>query len=409
MSEPGGTPAGGAPVAAPATGATDGGATATPATGPRRSAPGLTSDRGGMSLSQGVAALRRAAGAPVANGDGAQQQQQQPAPPEPRRRAAPSTPAPANGAADGGQQQQQQPPSPRTAAASPLDAIIAAYLPKDGADPQPQPQHQRQPDAEPQPAPTNAYLQGVPLTVGNEQRHFTMPELQEAVSKAHDYTNKTRALADQARALNERTQTIDQLLPILIPEIERQLQALNGAGAEPDWIALAADPAEYARQNAAWRVHQQQRESEQGRLTQIMQANQQREAQQRAERVRVSHTELVRTLPGWGDAATRNQLVADMRAWGTKAGFPTAELDSIVEARHITTLAKAMAFDRIMESTRTQPLQVPQVRRGGAPTPPAPAAMRSASERFEANPSVKTGVGLLMARRAATRPNGAAR
>ena len=409
MSESGGTPAGGAPAAAPAPGTTDGGATATPATGPRRSAPGLTSDRGGMTLNQGVAALRRAAVAAPANGatDGGQQQQQQPAPTEPRRRAAPSSPAPANGAADGGQQQQQQPPAPRAAPASPLDAIIAGWLPKDGADPQPQ--HQRQPDAEPQPAPTNAYLQGVPLTVGNEQRHFTMPELQEAVSKAHDYTNKTRALADQARALNERTQTIDQLLPILIPEIERQLQALNGANPEPDWIALAADPAEYARQNATWRVRQQQRESEQGRLVQIMQANQQREAQQRAERVRVSHAELVRTLPGWGDAATRNQLVADMRAWGTKAGFPTAELDSIVEARHITTLAKAMAFDRIMESTRTQPLQVPQVRRGGAPTPPAPAAMRSASERFEANPSVKTGVGLLMARRAATRPNGAAR
>ena len=78
----------------------------------------------------------------------------------------------------------------------------------------------------------------MPLTVGNEQRHFTVPELQEAVSKAHDYTNKTRALADQARALNERTQTIDQLLPILIPEIERQLHALNGVDPEPDWIAL---------------------------------------------------------------------------------------------------------------------------------------------------------------------------
>ena len=40
MSDSGGTPAGGAPAAAPAPGTTDGGAAA-PATGPRRSAPGL--------------------------------------------------------------------------------------------------------------------------------------------------------------------------------------------------------------------------------------------------------------------------------------------------------------------------------------------------------------------------------
>jgi hypothetical protein len=406
MSESGGTPAGGAPAAAPASGTTDGGAAPTPATGPRRSAPGLSSDRGGMSLNQGLAALRRTSAAPAATP--ARDAAQPPAPEAaPVRRAAPSQPqARGNGAAVDAGQQQQQPARSAAPSAGVLDAFIASHLP--GADAADQPAPQRQ-GAEPQPAPTNAYLQGVPLQIGSEQRHFSVPELQEAVSKAHDYTNKTRALADQARALNERTQTIDQLLPILIPEIERQLQALNGAGAEPDWIALAADPAEYARQNAAWRVHQQQREAEQGRLAQIVQANQQREAQQRAERVRIGHAELVRTLPGWGDAATRNQLVADMRAWGTKHGFPPAEMDSIVEARHITTMAKAMAFDRIMESTRTNPLQVPQVRRGGAPTPPGPAAIRNATERFEANPNVKTGVGLLMAQRRAARPNGAAR
>jgi len=411
MSDTGGTPAGGAP-AADGGSAASGPAAATPPSGPRRSAPGLTSDRGGMTLSQGVAALRRgAAPSPAPAADGAPQPSPilttEPAPP--RRRAAPSQPQGANGAAaDGGQQQppQQQQPQRQTAPASAIDAVLAALTGADrGAD-----GGQQQQGSEPQPAPTNAYLQGVPLTIEGQQRHFTVPELTDAVSKASDYTRKTQQLAEQARTINERAQTIDQLLPILIPEIERQLQAMDGGGfAEPDWIALSADPAEYARQNAAWRVHQQQREQERGRLTQIMQANQQREAQQRAERVRVSHAELVRTLPGWGDEKTRNQLIGEMRAWGAKNGFPAAELDQIVEARHIRTIAWAMIGQRMAEGARTATLQVPQVRRGGAPAAPAPAAVRNAEERFAATPNVKSGVGLLMARRAAQRGNGAAR
>jgi hypothetical protein len=417
MSDSGG---GGTPTSTPADGgAPQGPAPADPAlrTGPRRSAPGLSSDRGGMTLSQGVAALRRASAAPVApaadqGGDTVQ-------PTAPVRRAAPSQPAPTAPAtrpapfsvgADrqpGQQQQQEQPqrqpaPTRPAADASPLDAIMERFLQPDGADPQP-----RQP-AEMQPAPTNAYLQGVPLKIGNEERHFSVPELTEAVSKASDYTRKTAALAEQARALNERTQTIDQLLPILIPEIERQLAAMTGPETAPDWVALAADPAEYARQHAAWSVRQQQREAEQARLAQIQQANAQRVEQQRMERVRISHAELARTLPGWADAATRTKLVGEMRTWGMQNGYPAAELDSVVEARHITTLAKAMMFDRIMANARTTTLNVPQVRRGATPQPPAPAAIRTANERFEANPTVKTGVGLLMARRHGGRMNGAA-
>jgi len=404
----GGTPAAATPAADGAA-ATPQPADPTLRTGPRRAAPGLSGDRGGMTLTQGIAALRRGAPATPAATPAADGGEAEPtAPPEPRRRAAPTPPPTRQPVVDGQQRQQQQPAPTRTAQpASPLDAIMAAFLPGDGdgADPQPQ----RTTGADPQPAPVNQYIQGVPLTVEGQQRHFTVPELTDAVLKANDYTKKTQALSEQARALAERTQTIDQLLPILIPEIERQLAALNGADAEPDWIALAADPAEYARQNAAWRVRQQQRDGERQRLAQITQANQQREQQLRAERVRISHGELARTLPGWADAKTRDQLVSEMRTWGVQNGFPAAELDQIVEARHITTIAKAMCWDRMVASSRTRPLQVPQVRRGGAPEPPAPQALRTAQERFDANPTHKAGVGLLVAQRRAARANGAAR
>ena len=401
MSDSGG---GGTPTSTPAAatpGPADGSPAApTPAAGPRRAAPGLSTDRGGMSLSQGIAALRRGgtaapaapAATPAAEGDASAAPQRRPA-----TRPAPNTVA-AEPADPGQQQQQQQRQTRQAAPASPLDAVMAAFLPQ--ADGTPQPQR----GAEMQPAPVNAYLQGVPLRIGNEERNFTLPELTEAVGKAHDYTRKTAALAEQQRALNERAQTIDQLLPVLIPEIERQLEALNGGDAEPDWHAIPAP--DHPRIFAEWRTRQRANETERGRLAQIMQANQQRDLQQRAERVRISHERLVRTVPGWSDANTRGQLVAEMRTWGGANGFPSAELDSIVESRHIETLLKAMMFDKIMASTRTNTLTVPQVRRGSAPPPPAPAAIHSAEERFHANPTNKTGVGLLLARRGQGRMNG---
>jgi len=411
MSDTGGTPA--ATPAAPA--GTDG-AAAAPPTGPRRAAPGLSHERSGLSLTQGLAQLRRGAApaAPAAT-PAATAAEATPQPRVPVNRSSPNAAAAAAAAAgDDGppaprQPQQRQPaqPQPQRQAtaepASPLDAIMAHFLPPaDGADPQ----HTGS-EAQPQPAPVNTYLQGVPLTIGNEQRVFSVPELTEAVSKASDYTNKTRQLAEQARAVNERAQTIDQLLPILMPEIERQLAALNGDDNEPDWNTIPPD--QHPQYFAAWRTRQRHVDGERARLAQIQQANAQREAQQRLERVRVSHAQLVRTIPGWGDEKTRTQLVAEMRQYGLENGFPAAELDSIVEARHVETLLWAMIGKRNVAAARTMTLQVPQVRRGGAPPPPGPAAQRSAQERFNANPNTKTGVGLLMANRGWGKSNGAAR
>jgi hypothetical protein len=283
--------------------------------------------------------------------------------------------------------------------ASPLDAIMAAFLPATDGD-----GGERQ--AGPQPAPANTYLQGVPLKIGNEERTFSMPELTEAVSKAADYTSKTRQLAEQTRQLNERAATIDQLLPIMIPEIERQLAALDGgADGEPDWNTIPAT--EHAQHFAAWRTRQRNNETERNRLATIQRANLARQEQQRMERVRMSHAQLVRTVPGWGDEKTRNQLVGEMRKYGLENGFPAEELDSIVEARHIETLLWAMIGKRVMQGARTQTLTVPQVRRGGAPEAPAPAAIRTARENFHANPTHKSGLGLLLAQRGG-RMNGAA-
>ena len=407
MSDAGaGTPAVATPAATPA--ATDGAATPAPAVGPRRAAPGLSHERASISLTQGVAALRRGAAAapatPAATTEAAAPPPQTRAP---ATRQSPNALAAAAAAAGDGSQErppQQQPrqaeprpaPAPRPASplpASPLDALMEAWLPRGEGDAG----QQHEAGAGPQPAPTNTYLQGVPLKIGNEERHYSVPELTEAVSKAADYTQKTRALSEQARQLNERTATIDQLLPILVPEIERQLANLNGDDPEPDWHAVP--PAEYQQRFAEWRTRQRTNESERNRLAALQQAAQRRETEQRMERVRISHAELVRTVPGWGQENTRNQLVSEMRQYGLQNGYPAAELDSIVEARHVKTLLMAMVGERIMAGARTQTLTVPQVRRGGAPPPPAPAALRSAEERFNANPTNKTGLGLLMARR----------
>jgi hypothetical protein len=406
MSDTGG---GGTPTSTPAATATpapagEGTAAApTPGTGPRRAAPGLSSDRSGMTLTQGIAALRRGGGTDAAPTTTATPAAPAAPPRRPATRAAPNTPAAAAGDGQQPTPPQRQAAAPAQERLSPLDTVMASFLPAADGTPPPQQQQQR---TEPQPAPTNAYLQGVPLRIGNEERHFTLPELTEAVGKASDYTRKTAALAEQQRALNERAQTIDQLLPVLIPEIERQLAAMNGSDEEPKWAQVP--PGDYQRVFAEWRERQQNTATERARLTQIMQANQQRETQQRIERVRVSHGQLVRTVPGWGDANTRGQLVAEMRTWGGQHGFPSAELDSIVEARHVETMLKAMMFDRIVANARTTTLNVPQVRRGNAPTPPAPAALNNAEERFNANPTNKTGVGLLLARRGQGRMNGRA-
>jgi hypothetical protein len=317
-----------------------------------------------------------------------------PASPQPSAEARPNGAAAPNGHA-----------APADGAGDPIDSLIRAYQQRaappaapNGADPNPQaaPNGAAAPAGAEPPA-REAPAGPVRLTIDGKAVDFSADQLTAAVRQARDYTNKTKQLADFTRQVNERAEAINRMMPVLVPEIERQIAALDQQlGKQPDWKKLAeTDPAEYQRQDAAW----QEAAAERQRLDSLMQVQQQESEQTRQARLAEGHAQLVKALPGWDDAGTRGRIQSEMIKWGRQQGFPDAELNSIYEPRHVVALFKAMAFDRMMSGVRSDAPIVPNAQGGRAPPPPASVPVADAEQRFSSTPSIRNAVNLLSARR----------
>lgn len=395
---------------------------AEPAPGPRKAAANKV-QQGGMSLTEGLRMLRSQQ-APPAAPQPPQRTDPPPAPanedrPEPTRKPSARTRLAEAAAAAAAGDAPLPTPAPRrapppaaqpTTAANdtasndnPLDAIMSAFGGQAAAEPPAAP-------AEPQmqPAPTNAYLAPIALNIGGRTQEFTHEQLSDFVSKGVDYTAKTQSLGEVSRHIQQQQAMIAELLPVLVPEVERQLAILNGQTEQPpDWSGLAAnDPAEYVRQDALWKANQATRAQEKARLEHIRSAAAAEDARQRSAKMQQSHVELIKTIPGWDKQATRQRIQAEMMQWGKKEGFPEQELNSVIEARHVRTMLKAMMFDRMVSGAATRAPVVPTVQRGNAPAVNAPAAVRDAQRRFESRSTLNNGVKFLAAQRAAQRRNG---
>lgn len=296
------------------------------------------------------------------------------------------------GEAPNGAARVSEPAAPAEPAADPVQRLIDSFrrpgdapvTPSDG-----------QATAESQPVGDNATIT---LNIGGRVQQFTPEQLANHVNMSADYTRKAQELATLNKQVNERAEAINQMLPVLVPEIQRQIAALDAQiGQQIDWQKLAAtDPAEYQRQDALWKAAQAERQ----RLADIQTLQQREITQQQQQKASLGHAELAKVLPGWEDPNVRGRIQSEMIRWGRQQGFPDTELNQIYEPRHIVALFKAMAFDRMMGGVRNDAPVVPQVRqRGVSPPPPQQPAQQSAETAFNANPSIRNAVSLLNARR----------
>ena len=378
--------------AAPAPGA----APAAPAPPPLGQSPKL---RGGISERDAIGAhlqLRRsrkggAAAAAAANGAAAPPA----APPAPARHAPamqtpsdtrpPATATPATPPSNGANGHAATEPGGEL---DPIDKLIATMR-------QPRQEGSADPAAPPPPTPgaEPAPLTGpVRLTIDGRTADFTPEQLANHVRMSADYTRKAQQLAGLAKEVNERQQAIEQMMPVLVPEIQRQIALLDGQlKSEPDWAKLAAtDPAEYQRQDAAWKAAI----AERTRLAQLQGMQEQESKEQQQKRILESHRVLVKELPGWENPATRVHYQNSMRQWAMNNGFSAAEMDNVTEARHVVALWKAMAFDRWKTIQNVTPPAPNVSGNGAAPGMPQTGRQMEAASSFIERPNVRNAAAL---------------
>jgi hypothetical protein len=412
-----GTAGSGAPASGAAGTASPGTASPAPGTGtpaPQPGSPALPRQpAGGERLSireatRQIGEQRRAArgGQDGAPGDGEAQ---------PRRRPGGRPPAASHAAAIGaGGEKSGEPAKPAAAPATqvadaagdPLDKLMDTFRKKPGAAPDAAAAAPTGGAAAAE-APAADGAGDVTLTINGAAHNFTRAQLAQHVQQGIDYTQKSQRLAQYATEVQQAQAVIAEIAPLLIPEMEKQIRALEGSlGEEPDWEAMAAsDPAKYNITRAKWDNAQRER----ARLQKLQTAHAQESDAQLRNRLTQGHKTLAEKLPGWSDPTMRGRIQSEMIKWGRANEFSDAELKNLYDPRQVMALCKAMMFDRMLTTARTDAPSVPVVQRGSAPPPAAIESVRTAEASFEAKPSVRNAAAFLSARRAAARGNGAGR
>jgi hypothetical protein len=240
---------------------------------------------------------------------------------------------------------------------------------------------------------------GFELVLDGRPQRFTVEQLGNAVRMATDYTKKAQELSALTKTVNEKAQFIEEIAPLIIPEIQRRIQAMEGDETDTDWQQLLIDdPAEYHRRDALWKNAQ----IEKARLQKLQESQQQLTAEQTEKEMREGHQQLSAALPGWDDPQMRGRMQSEIIKWGRANKFPDAELSNVRQPRHVIALAKAMMFDRMMSRVSTETPRVPTVRQGFAPPEPGArggVAATDAEAKFQARPTVNNALAAVLARR----------
>ena len=195
------------------------------------------------------------------------------------------------------------------------------------------------------------------VRVDGEDHEVTLDELVKGYSRQSDYTKKTQALAASREEAELSKSQYEAALPELQHLKQQYVDALGQvinnsmAGLERfniDWETLKEDDREeyllkrdefrQAQESIQRTQQQRQHESE----------NMQREAQDSHQRmVEQEQAKLVKMVPEWGKAETRQSLAIELRDYALSQGFTKEEISSLIDSRSFVALMKAMKYDAL--------------------------------------------------------------
>ena len=138
-----------------------------------------------------------------------------------------------------------------------------------------------------------------------------------------------------------------------------------------DWVKLKEeDPMEYALKRDQYRELQENKRlvaEEQQNLAQKQQAEMQTKWNEELAR---QQEVMAQRLPEWNDPEKGPKLKQNIKSFALKKGFTEQEVDSLIDARSVDVLHKAMMYETLLEAKISQKKAkvVPKVQKPGAPS-----------------------------------------
>lgn len=212
------------------------------------------------------------------------------------------------------------------------------------------------------------------VKIDGKDTEVTEDELLSGYSRQADYTRKSQVLAEQRKKMDEElaaTQQERQQYQSQLEQFKIQADSKLEEFKSVDWTKLKEeDPMEYALKRDQYRELQENKRlvaEEQQNLAQKQQAEMQTKWNEELAR---QQEVMAQRLPEWNDPEKGPKLKQNIKSFALKKGFTEQEVDSLIDARSVDVLHKAMMYETLLEAKISQKKAkvVPKVQKPGAPS-----------------------------------------
>tara|TARA_R100001510_G_scaffold46190_1_gene43069 strand:- start:1082 stop:2131 length:1050 start_codon:yes stop_codon:yes gene_type:complete len=210
------------------------------------------------------------------------------------------------------------------------------------------------------------------VKIDGKDVEVSLDELRAGYSRQADYTRKSQVLAEQRRKADEELAATQQERQRYVSQLEQvSVDADNKLNKfkDVDWAKLKEDdPMEYALKRDQYRELQESK-----RL--IADEQQKEQYKQQQEQERAWNEELARQqeivaqrLPDLVDPEKGPKLKQSIKSFAINKGFSEQEVDSLIDARSVDVLHKAMLYENLLNSkiSKKKAKVVPKVTKPGA-------------------------------------------
>ena len=211
------------------------------------------------------------------------------------------------------------------------------------------------------------------IKVDGKDVEVTLDELQAGYSRQAYYTRKSQVLAEQRKKADEELAATQQERQHYLSQLEQfntQADAKIKEFSSTDWTKLKEeDPTEYMLKRDQYRELQDNKrmvEEEQKNLQ--LKSQQEHEAKWQEELGRQQEI-MAQRLPEWVDPDKGPKLKQNIKSFAVKKGFTEQEVNSLIDARSVDVLHKAMLYENLLAAkiSNKKTKVVPKVQKPGSP------------------------------------------
>ena len=212
------------------------------------------------------------------------------------------------------------------------------------------------------------------VKVDGKDVEVTLDELQSGYSRQADYTRKSQVLAEQRKKADDELAATQQERQKYISQLEQfnsQADKKLDDFKSVDWIKLKEDdPMDYMTKRDQYRELQENK-----RLVAEEQKNLQYKQQQETqikwqEELARQQDIMTKKLPEWNDPNKGPKLKQNIKSFAIKKGFSEQEVNSLIDARSVDVLHKAMMYENLLATkiSKKKSKVVPKVTKPGTGT-----------------------------------------